>query len=58
MNKRIAAMTELIKKAKIAKIAEEISTDENLASIENPNEYAHKVFEALLSKIVIDGIDD
>jgi hypothetical protein len=58
MKKRKNIIAELLKEAQIEKIAEEVSTDENLASIEDPNEYAHKVFEALLSNIKIEGIDD
>lgn len=58
MNKRTILLASLIKEAQMKKIAQDTIADINLASIEDPDEYAHKVFEALLANIKIEGIDD
>lgn len=49
---------QIIKEAKLNKIAEDITNDVNLAKIEDSEEYAHKVFEALLNNLHIDTLDD
>lgn len=64
MNKKFRkeALEKLNKKASLEKRANDAVDDVNLANIEDPQEYANKVFEALLenlkNNIKIDGLDD
>jgi len=54
---RQAALKSILKEAKIDETCKKIAQDVNLAT-ENPEEYAHKVFETLLNNLDIEGLDD
>ena len=56
-NQRKSALKTILKEAKITEACKKIAEDVNLAA-ENPEEYAHKVFEALLKNLDIEGLDD
>lgn len=60
MNKksRKEKLSELVKQAAQDKVASDVANDVNLAVIDDPEEYAHRVFEALLSNLKIDGLDN
>lgn len=60
MNKksRKEKLSELVKQAAQDKVAFDVANDVNLAAIDDPEEYAHQVFEALLSNLKIDGLDE
>jgi hypothetical protein len=47
-----------VKQATQDKVASDVASDVNLAEIDDPEEYAHKVFEALLSNLKIEGLDE
>jgi len=60
MNKkaRKEAMSRLIKEAKEEKVLEDISKDINMANTKDPQEYANKVFDALIENLYIPELDD
>jgi hypothetical protein len=60
MNKqdRKIALAKLTKQAALDKIAEEVIADVNQANIEDPQQFADRVFQELLSNIKIDGLDE
>jgi hypothetical protein len=55
---RKLALAELTKRAALNKIAEEAIADVNEAGVEDPDQFADRVFQELLKNISIDGLED
>ncbi len=55
-NNRKISLKQIIKEAELNKIADNINNQ--LADVEDPEEYAHQVFLKLLENVKIDGLDD
>lgn len=60
MNKtnRKVILAKITKQATLNKIAEEAVVDANQANIEDPQQFADKVFQQLLNNLHIEGLDD
>jgi hypothetical protein len=60
MNKtnRKTALEQLTKQAALNKIAEDVIDDVNAANIEDPQQFADKVFQKLLENMQIEGLED
>lgn len=60
MNKkdRKIALAKLTKEAALNKIAEDAVNDVNQANIEDPQQFADKIFQELLNNMKIEGLDE
>jgi hypothetical protein len=60
MNKkeRKLVLTKLTKEASLNKIAEDAINDVNQANIEDPQQFADKIFQELLNNMQIEGLDE
>ena len=56
-NRKIV-LAQIQKEAALNKIAEDIVDDVNNAGIEDPQQFAHQVFQDLLKSLKIDGLDE
>ena len=57
-NQRKIALAKIQKEAALNKIAEDVVDDVNNAGIEDPQQFAHQVFQDLLKSLKIDGLDE
>ena len=55
---RKISLAQLNKQAALNKVADEAIADVNNAGIEDPQQYAHQIFQELLKSLKINGIDD
>lgn len=58
MNNRTKLLSKIEKQAKLDKAAIKVAQDSNLVETENPQEYAERIFDALLNNIEIEGLED
>jgi hypothetical protein len=60
MNKkdRKIALAKLTKEAALNKIAEDAISDVNQANIEDPQQFADKIFQEILNNMKIEGLDE
>ena len=55
---RKTVLAKLTKQAALNKIAEEAVVDANDANLEDPQQFADKVFQQLLNNLHIEGLDN